>query len=76
MAKESRQRYSITLTPTGNYADPDHPVRRLRALLKAALRVYGFRCVVVEPVQESIADTEAVDLAPPPNSQGNTPDVL
>jgi len=68
MAKESRQRYSITLAPTGNYADPDHPVRRLRALLKAALRVYGFRCVLAEPLQEPSIHADAVDLPPPPKA--------
>jgi hypothetical protein len=38
---------------------PPLPVLRLRALLKASLRVYGLRCVEVEEIS---ADTPKADI--------------
>jgi hypothetical protein len=43
--KTVRPTYRITFTPT---AGPAPPVVRLRRLLKAMLRCYGFRAVSVE----------------------------
>jgi hypothetical protein len=41
-------RYQLELVPVpGNWRTP--PLLRFRALLKAALRGYGFRCVVARP---------------------------
>ena len=47
-----RTEFEITLRPVpGNWRTP--PLLRLRALLKAALRGYGFRATVCRPVQEA-----------------------
>jgi len=46
--------------------DNDHHMRRLRALLKACLRVYRFRCISIEP-------TEAIALlGDAPEATGRT----
>jgi hypothetical protein len=43
-----KPRYYLELEPVpGNWRSP--PLLRFRALLKAALRGYGFRCVVARP---------------------------
>ena len=56
-----RIEFEITLRPVpGNWRTP--PLLRLRALLKAALRGYGFRATVCRPVQEAEALAEALAL--------------
>jgi hypothetical protein len=46
---------ALTLTPKpGNWRTP--PLLRLRALLKAALRGYGWRCVSCRPVQPEASE--------------------
>lgn len=44
-----RPTYCLTLRPEPDSSDPDG-VRRLRALLKAALRSYRLRCLDCRPI--------------------------
>lgn len=45
-----RPTYILRLRPEPDSTDPDG-IRRLRALLKAALRSYGMKCIEVAPAQ-------------------------
>ena len=45
-------------------AHPVPAVVRLRRALKMLGRVFGFRCVSVEPVAEDARDTKALEGAP------------
>jgi hypothetical protein len=45
--------FVVTLVPTAGCEDP---IRNLRHLLKRALRVYGLRCVRLEPVYDANDD--------------------
>jgi hypothetical protein len=56
--------YRLTLTPTGE--GPPGPIR-LRAILKAALRRFGLRCVGVEEVPPAgTTDGPGPQNPPPP----------
>jgi hypothetical protein len=51
------RRYTLTIE-SGKAATEDESLRALRALLKAAKRCFGFRCLIVEPTP---ADTTQDD---------------
>jgi hypothetical protein len=57
--------YILTLRPLPDAADPGG-IRRLRALVKAALRSYRLRCVGIRPavgVAPGMTDVAGVDVA-------------
>lgn len=56
--KDRRPVYKLTLRPEPDPTDPDG-IRRLRALLKAALRSYGLKCIEVAPEGPPGTDRQA-----------------
>jgi hypothetical protein len=58
VSKDARHSYVLVIE-SGPAASQDESVRSLRALLKAAKRCYGFRCVSVERSQHPQAPQDA-----------------
>jgi hypothetical protein len=71
MKGNSTPSYVLTLRPLPDSLDPEG-IRRLRALVKAALRSYRLRCVAIAPGDGQQAELTPLGLEPSPEIAGKT----